>query len=318
MRFVMMLALVGCEGGGILEPDIGNDSDVDTSDVDTGDVDTDTADVDTDTADVDTEPDTDPPMSSVDYTLPGGIPVTEATGSLSLTDCALTYTTYTPSGGASAPLVVLGHGFSRTGANMADVARYISSHGLRVVTPNYCFSGFLSADHPRNGENAASLSAALAGGADVVHMGFSAGGLSAVVAAEEDANAVGVFGLDLTDADNVASSGAASLNLPVYGVVGDGSACNSQNNGTAVYTAASDAVAVRIPGATHCDFEGPTGLSCTLVCGGESDEPKVIARAMATAFAAWVTGEDPGAVSWLEPGGADFDAYVDDGSIVPL
>ena len=316
MRVLMMLALVGCEGGGILEPDTDADTaaDADTADVDTADVDT----SDADTTETDTETDTEVVTSTVDYSQPGTLPLTEANGSLSLTNCALTYTTYTPAGGASAPLVVLGHGFSRSATNMADVARHIASHGLRVVTPNYCFSSIFGTDHPRNGQDAAALSAALAGGSDVVHIGYSAGGLSAVVAAQQDPATVGVFGLDLTDTDSIAADAASTLSVPVFGVVGDGSACNSNNNGTAVYTSASDSVAVRIPGATHCDFEGPTGIACTLACGGESAEPKVVARAMAAAFAAWVTDVDPGAQAWLLPGGAAFDDYVDDGTIVPL
>ena len=285
-----------------------------------GDTDTDSM-VDVDTNDdTDIEVDTDTPVSNVNYEASGPLPLTESDGSLTLTGCALEYTMYTPSGGASAPLVVLGHGFSRTKAQMVDVARHIAGHGLRVVTPSYCFSGFLNADHARNGEDAADLSVALAAGADVVHIGFSAGGASAFVAASDDPGAVGVFGLDMVDTDgtNIANDAAQSLTIPVFGVVGDSNQCNSTNNGVPAYSTASMGAAVRVPGATHCDFEGPTGFTCTAFCGGENAAQKVTARALASAFAAWVTDVDPGANAWLEPGGDAYDDLIAGGDIAPL
>ncbi|MFT6145834.1 MAG: dienelactone hydrolase [Myxococcota bacterium] len=313
MRWVVLFAFVGCDGGGILEPDTGGldagtDRDSDTS-----------SDVDTDSG-TEVEPDTDTPVSNVNYEAPGPLPLTEAEGSLTLTDCALEYTMYTPAGGTTAPLVVLGHGFSRDKSSMVDVARHIAGHGLRVVTPSYCFSGFIGTDHARNGQDAADLSAALAGDANVVHVGFSAGGASAFVAAADDDAAVGVFGLDMVDTDgtNIANDAAQSLTIPVYGVVGDSGQCNSNNNGVPAYSTASMGDAVRVPGATHCDFEGPTGFTCTAFCGGENAAQKLTARAMASAFAASVTGVDPGANAWLEAGGDAYDDLLDAGDIAPL
>ncbi len=236
--------------------------------------------------------------------------VTTTTGNFS-TGCSLAYTVYTPSANDSAPLVVLGHGFARGQANMANLAEHIASFGMRVVTPNYC-----GADHAQNGADAAALAASIANGASVAHAGQSAGGLAAVIAASQDSSAVAALGLDLVDSNNLGGTAASSLTIPLLGLVGAPSSCNSSNNGEPLFQS-GQRYGVRVVDATHCDFEDPTDGLCTGFCGGETNAIAVV-RAVAAGFLAWQLGVNASGQEWAEPGGVEWERLVGEGKLAPL
>lgn len=55
--------------------------------------------------------------------------------------------------------------------------------------------------------------------------------------------------------------------VPVWGMFGESSGCNANNNGVNVFQDAVQGNAVIITEADHCDFEFPTNLLCSLLCG---------------------------------------------------
>jgi hypothetical protein len=306
-------ALVGCGSSGTVATDDAPSDTVADTDTDT-DTDSDTdADADTD-SDTDTDTET-LPATFTDFGAAGAAAVTEREGSLALAGCDLDYVEFLPDGRDDGPLLVLGHGFQRNARNMGDLARHVASHGVRVVTPDYCFSGLLNADPPRNGADAAALAAALSGGAPTMHAGHSNGGLSAHFAAAADSLAVAVLGLDPVDTDGVVDDALDGLTVPLWSVIGEPTSCNDDARILADLQGAGAAISA-IPGANHCDFESPTDGLCTTFCGDHTGLTPLV-QALLAAFAAHYAGTDPTAVEWL-PGGARYEELVGVGVLITL
>lgn len=241
-----------------------------------------------------------------DFMSAGSYTVTASAGSLSASGCELAYTLYTSEGAASRVLVILGHGFTRAQANVADIAEHIASYGVRVVTPSYCHSSFLDANHVQNGADAVALAAHLSSGAPVVYAGHSAGGLSAVVAAAQDGDTLAVLGLDLTDVNGAALDAAASVDAPGLGLLGGPTVCNAQGNGAGVFAALDGAKVIEVVGASHCDFESPSVPYCDLTCGAMDAGRARLIQALAAAFVAWQAGVDPTGEAWVTPTGSEL------------
>lgn len=202
----------------------------------------------------------------VDYRDRGASAVSTRSVSVSTSgSCTLDVTLYEPAGGSDA-VVILSHGFARAPANVAGWADHIASHGVTVATPGLCHLSVWDSDHAENANDLEALSAEL-GFSKTIYAGHSAGGLASAVAASGDASAVAVVGLDLTDADGLAASADLS-GLDVYGILGEPSTCNSDGNGSAVY---SGHTSFRVTEADHCDFESPTDWVCELGCPGTNN-----------------------------------------------
>jgi dienelactone hydrolase len=250
-----------------------------------------------------------------DFSSLGPLPVAETSGTLEQPDCSLDYVLFTPDGLDDAPLVVLGHGFSRRARHMADLARHVASYGLRVATPDYCHSTPFDTDHEANGLDAAALSAELAGGGPVVHAGYSAGGLAALLAAAADPSTVAVMGLDPVDSGGRGAEALAEGLPPTWGLLGEPSACNEQSNLLEPLRGAGASVSA-VPGSTHCDFEAPTDGLCTTFCGDATGVTPLVS-ALLTAWSVHYLGDDDTTEAWL-PGGERYDELVDLGLLISL
>jgi hypothetical protein len=256
-----------------------------------------------------------------DYGHPGSLGVSTTTGSASVGGgCTLDYTTHAPSSGALGVRVVMAHGFLRAPANMADWGALLASWGFEVVTPALCHSSILDTDHVQNGADMVALNAALGGG-DVIYMGQSAGGLSALLAGADDAQALGVVGLDATDDLFAAGAAAASgLSVPVFGIVGEASTCNSSGNFITALQAAPDSSILRIIESEHCDFESPTDVLCTALCTVANPtfsdtELRYAVGGMMTAAAVSLAGDTAAEADWWAPGGGYYDELYAAGMI---
>ncbi|WP_242482202.1 dienelactone hydrolase family protein [Thiocystis violacea] len=205
------------------------------------------------------------------------------------TGCTLHYRLYSTASARPGDLVVLGHGFLRSQARMAGLARALAVAGVSTVTLDFCTDPLWTGRHIRNGLDMMHLAAAR-GARRVVYVGFSAGGLAALVAGRNDPRAVGVVALDLVDAEDLGVRMAAGLKHPLIGLVGGGSACNAWNNGLAVYAAGREATVERFPGADHCDFESNTDWLCPLVCARGAPASWAVRRAILSAAVTAVTG----------------------------
>ncbi|MEO8485496.1 MAG: hypothetical protein ABI585_04075, partial [Betaproteobacteria bacterium] len=69
------------------------------------------------------------------------------------------------------------------------------------------------------------------------------------------------------------------LDAPAVVLLGDASACNLFSSGRSLANAVPRLLrAVKIAGASHCDFESPTNLFCTAMCGASSRDKQLEAQ----------------------------------------
>ena len=206
------------------------------------------------------------PEIAQEITTDGVVEVRVESGALtSSSGCQIDYRIYRP-GDAEGPVqIVLAHGFLRSKARMVGLATDLAAAGLATATIDLCNMRPWDGAHRQNADDMRRVAAQLGSGG-VLYVGFSAGGLAAVLAASADTDNLGVLTLDLVDLDGMGESAALTLSAPLIALVGEPSRCNARNNGLRVYAAAPNAEVQRIAGATHCDFETPTDGLCRLAC----------------------------------------------------
>lgn len=204
--------------------------------------------------------------------------------------------------GATPGLVVLGHGFMRDLTAMRGWARVWSARGMRTVVVGFCNSSLFNGRHDRNAADLVAVATHIEpGDAPIVYAGYSAGGLSALLAAHDDPRAVAYLGLDPVDSGGLATT-VDRLRMPALFLYGAPSRCNADANMVPVMPEADVRLALRVPFASHCDFELPYDTACERLCG--SVEPEQTAREVRTTIralaTAWVTaqiGADPTAAA---------------------
>jgi pimeloyl-ACP methyl ester carboxylesterase len=164
---------------------------------------------------------------------------------------------------------------------MADHAAALAADGWWAVAPDLPYK--LSSQH--NSVALRHLVRALRAGAlgvridRVVLVGFSAGGLSALLAADEP-GVVGYIGLDPFDRPSeIGLDAARRLQRPAYLLRGPSAACNAFAVAAPWAQALPQLVEDRqLPEASHCDFEAPTDGLCRLVCGGADPARQAVVR----------------------------------------
>lgn len=180
---------------------------------------------------------------------------------------------------ATGPLrgaAILSHGFTRSRRTLAGHAQALADAGVLVLTPDLpCTFDFRC-----NARALAALVGSLrAGGAfgapveRVVLVGFSAGGLSSLLAADTP-GVVGFVGLDSFDrtmsgeTERLGLAAAGRLRTEALLLRAPPSRCNAEAVaapwGTVLPALWRDEV---LAGASHCDFESPTDWVCRLACG---------------------------------------------------
>lgn len=173
------------------------------------------------------------------------------------------------------------HGFTRSRRTLAGHAQALAASGVLTLTPDLpCTFDFRC--------NARALAAMVgllrAGGSfgapveRVMLVGFSAGGLSSLLAADTP-GVVGYVGLDPFDrtmpgeAERLGQAAARQLRTEALLLRAPPSRCNAEAVAapwaTALQTLWRDEL---IAGASHCDFESPSDWMCRLACG--DTEPK--------------------------------------------
>lgn len=220
--------------------------------------------------------------------------------------CAVEYEYYEPAApgidGVRPGLVVLGHGFTRDLSTMRGWARAWSERGMRTVVVGFCNSSVFNGRHDRNAADLVAVATHIEpGDAPIVYAGFSAGGLAALLAAHSDPRAVAYLGLDPVDSGDLAAT-VERLRMPALFLYAAPSRCNASANMVPVMPEADVRIALRVPFASHCDFELPYDPACERLCGGV--EPEEIARevratirAVATAWVTAQIGADPAAAA---------------------
>ena len=186
---------------------------------------------------------------------------------------------YLPNSPEPAPLVVVAHGFTRGKANMAGWGECLAREGFVAVVPTLPSWS----DHRRNarsinelidGFRDASPHAPRVRGERVGVMGFSAGGLSSLLAAADNPSIVVWIGLDPVDRDGLGAAAAARLKCHAVMLRAEPSPWNAHGNASAIEEAMQGRCqSVLVAGAVHVDAEWPTDWAAELMCG-RSDEQK--------------------------------------------
>lgn len=171
---------------------------------------------------------------------------------------------------------ILSHGFTRSRRTLSGHAQALAAMGVLAITPDLpCTFDFRC-----NARALAALVAQLRAGGTfgppverVMLVGFSAGGLSSLLAAEAP-GVVGYVGLDPFDrvmpgeADRLGLAAARTLRTEALLLRAPPSRCNAE--------AVAAPWATTLPrlwrdeliaGASHCDFESPSDWMCRLACG---------------------------------------------------
>lgn len=181
-----------------------------------------------------------------------------------------------PAAGPARGAAILSHGFTRSRRTLAGHAQALADAGVLALTPDLpCTFDFRC--------NARAL-AALVGllrtsgafGAPVdgvMLVGFSAGGLSSLLAADTT-GVVGFVGLDPFDrtmpgeTDRLGLAAASRLRVEALLLRAPPSRCNAEAVaapwGSVLPALWRDEL---IADASHCDFESPTDWMCRLACG---------------------------------------------------
>ena len=183
--------------------------------------------------------------------------------------------------------VVVAHGFMRSRATMTGHAQALARHGLLAIAPDLPSL----TDSRDNGRALGELVARIRAGGfgapveRVVLVGFSAGGLAALLAAASP-GVVGYVGLDAFDRPGgVGREAARKLAVPAVLVHGTPTFCNAYGISAPWSTALPALLEERvIEGASHCDFEWPTDRACTIFCGAtDADRQRVVRETLLSA-----------------------------------
>jgi pimeloyl-ACP methyl ester carboxylesterase len=188
--------------------------------------------------------------------------------------------------------VILVHGFMRSRLTMSDHAAALAGDGVLAVVPDLPYV----TDSRKNARALADLVGQLRAGTlgpaveQVVLVGFSAGGLSALLAADTP-GVVGYVGLDAFDRPGgVGLEAARRLDKPARLLRAPSSFCNAYGISFPWVDALKQLQQDRvIEDASHCDFESPTDRTCQVFCGkADAARQAIVRQALHEAVRDWL------------------------------
>ena len=262
------------------------------------------------------------------YSILGPFEVSSASYTMTVSDSSqMAYSLYYPVNHESEVIVLLAHGFSRDRSVMAGFAEHFSSWGIKTITINLLHSSIFDNNPILDALDINIVADQIGQGLPIIYVGHSSGGMRSVLAASQNSNAISVLGLDLvddlypgTDNEYYALSAVSNMMVPVWGMFGESSACNANNNGVNVFQYAVQGNAVIITEADHCDFELPTNLLCSLLCAQEnfifSDEDiEDVVLNLSTSFIIGMINFSELNIQLWEPGNNYYDSLVTVGAL---
>lgn len=193
---------------------------------------------------------------------------------------------------------ILTHGFTRSRTTMSEHAEALAAHGVLVITPDMpctfdfrCNASAIAAlvNLLRNTETFGGRSTR------VMLVGFSAGGLSSLLAADTP-GVVGFVGLDSFDrvltneSERAGITAARTSTTESLLLRAPASRCNAQAVaapwGSELKALWRDDL---IAGASHCDFEAPSDWKCRLACGDTNPARQLqVRQGLLAAAARWL------------------------------
>ncbi|MEH6582481.1 MAG: alpha/beta hydrolase [Halioglobus sp.] len=184
--------------------------------------------------------------------------------------CTVSYQIHEPEPAIATTPIILTHGFMRNFHTLTGWGSELSGLGFRVVLVSLCNSSWLNGRHQANANDLVALRHRL-GFNSVIYSGFSAGGLSAYLAALSDISTAGYIGLDTVDSGGLALKSPAVLQVPSLFVSAPASVCNGGGNFEQVVARSSAYDVVALSETNHCSFEMPNDRRCNWICGRSSD-----------------------------------------------
>ena len=198
---------------------------------------------------------------------------------------------YRPAG-APRGTVVLAHGFLRDRHSMGSLARELAERGALVIVPDLPFLADPSANAVALADIVIDTRAGRFGAvpAGTVLVGFSAGGLAALLATVRTPGISGWIGLDPVDRAGEGVHAAARVSPPALMLRAAPDRCNAYANshswGSFLPRLNRDTL---VEGATHCDFDNADDLVCAGLCGAADPQRQAIIRAeVAAAIDQWL------------------------------
>jgi dienelactone hydrolase len=194
---------------------------------------------------------------------------------------------YWPDTPEPSPMVIIAHGYLRHRRNMSGWGQHLASEGFIAVVPDLP----ASSDHARNGQFISELRAYLLGNifwkeyidpSRVGLLGFSAGGLSTLLAAANSPGLAIWVGLDPVDRDGLGVKAASKVRSRAVVLTAEPSTCNAHGNASDIVAALPRHQHFKVTGAVHVDAEWPTSFLAELVCGHSTEEKRVDFQELAT------------------------------------
>lgn len=204
--------------------------------------------------------------------------IIKESNNISLNIASSNYDVFYQKSNQSLPVVIVVHGFSRSKNNMSGWGNFLASHGYFVVVPNLPFW----TNHNKNAEFISELINYIYSNSDYTSIinndlalvGFSAGGLTTLIATSENTRVKLWIGLDPVDVGNLGTQASKNVNCPTYIIAAPASACNANNNYKDFLTNLKDNTLVKIDGAVHVDAESPTSRFAEFFCGKSTPQKR--------------------------------------------
>ena len=166
--------------------------------------------------------------------------------------------------------VILAHGFLRNAETMEHLAKSLAEDGIETACISLKRSTPLNGNHAENARDMIALREAL-GWKNVAYAGFSAGGLSALLASSQDPACVKLVLLDPVDHKSLGIEAASQVRVPTLAMLGKPGPGNANRNASAMLAAIPHCRLVEVPNASHCDFEAQPSTLCHFLTGSKPD-----------------------------------------------
>ena len=204
---------------------------------------------------------------------------------------------YSPTGSQTGAAVLI-HGFTRSRKTMGEHAQALAERGVLVLTPDVPCTFDFHCNARAIAELVKTLRETETFGARaqrVMLVGFSAGGLSSLLAANTP-GVVGLVALDPFDrrmpneTESLGLAAARQLQTETWIIRAPASSCNAHSVAEpwrlALRALWRDEV---IAQASHCDFEAPTDWICRLACGAaDASRQLQVRQSLLAAAAKWL------------------------------
>lgn len=149
---------------------------------------------------------------------------------------------------------ILAPGFLRGPKTMDHLGAALAAQGIETAVIDLKRSRPWAGKHEENARDMIALRKAL-GWSRVTYTGFSAGGLSALIAASEDAACGRLLMLDPVDSHSLGLRAAPHLRVPAFAILGQPGHGNAWRNCGPMLDKIPNCKVVEVPEARHLDFE---------------------------------------------------------------